>query len=415
VRTRFPLLFSVETMTIYIIRPKDTAVSRSLDLISRKLAARNRKDQVAEVTDLQAADPAQQEIQDWIEDARQDGTIRILKSSQGVTGTRVLDMTDETADQMRADLSEIYVLKDLPLELIQPVKLSAFKREGELVEADLWHLGAIGWQKGLTGFGQGVGVAVLDTGVDASHPALRGKISSAYEFDIQAWEALLKPNSLDTDGHGTHVAGLIVGDRVGVAPEAKLFSGVVTPKGRGNVSTFILALEWVATQPEIQIVNISAGFRGYLPQMDEVIADLLAIGVLPVCATGNDGRDRSCSPGNYRDVISVGASNQKNRVASFSSGGSLSVENHSYTIPNLVAPGEAVYSAVVTGGYEAWNGTSMATPIVSGVAALILEKYPEMTVTDLREELLSRCQDLKQPRDRQGAGLIQVEPVYEPE
>jgi subtilisin family serine protease len=265
----------------------------------------------------------------------------------------------------------------------------------------------------LIGEGQGIGIAVLDTGIDSSHPALRGKIASAYEFDAQAWKAMQQSNSLDTEGHGTHVAGLIAGQRIGVAPAVALFSGIITPKGKGNLATFILALEWVATQPEIQIVNISAGFRGYLPQMDDVIADLLAIGVLPVCATGNDGRNRTCSPGNYRDVISVGAANQQNLVASFSSGGTLRVENHQYTVPNLVAPGESVYSSVVTGGYEAWNGTSMATPIVSGVAALILEKYPNMTVADLREELLLRCQDLQQPVDRQGAGLIQLEPTRE--
>lgn len=405
-------------MAIYIIRPKQTAVARSMDLISRKLASKDRKDQVAEVTELQAQDPVQQEIQHWIEDKQHDSDIRVLKSpkSPGVTGAAVLDMTDEVADQMREDLSGIYVLKDQPIELIQPIKLTATsKREGELNVEDLWHLRAIGYQpgKGLTGEGQGIGIAVLDTGVDSSHPALRGKVASAYEFDAQAWKAIQKPNSLDTEGHGTHVAGLIAGQRIGVAHAAKLFSGIITPKGRGDLSTFILALEWVATQPEIQIVNISAGFRGYLPQMDDVIADLLAIGVLPVCATGNDGRNRTCSPGNYRDVISVGAANQQNLVASFSSGGTLMIENHQYTVPNLVAPGASIYSAVVTGGYEAWDGTSMATPIVSGVAALILEKYSNMTVTDLREELLLRCQDLKQPIDRQGAGLIQLEPTRE--
>jgi subtilisin family serine protease len=407
-------------MTIYIIRPKQTAVARSMDLIARKLASKDRQDQVAEVTELQAQDPVQQEIQDWIEDVQHDSDIRVLKSqkSLGVTGTVILDMNDEVAVQMREDLSGIYVLKDQPIELIQPVKLAATsKREAELNVEDLWHLRAIGHQptqrKGLTGEGQGVGIAVLDTGIDSSHPALRGKIASAYEFDAQAWKAIPQSNSLDTEGHGTHVAGLIAGQRIGVAPAATLFSAIITPKGKGNLSTFILALEWVATQPEIQIVNISAGFKGYLPQMNDVIADLLAIGVLPVCATGNYGRNSTCSPGNYREVISVGAANQQSQVASFSSSGTITIEHHQYTVPNLVAPGEGVYSAVVTGGYEAWNGTSMATPIVSGVAALILEKYPNMTVIDLREELLLRCQDLQQPVDRQGAGLIQLEPTRE--
>lgn len=404
-------------MTVYIIIPKKTAVARSLDLTSRKLASTSRQDQVDKVIQLQRQDPIQQDIQDWIQDVG-NSKIRVLKSpkSPGVTGTAVVDMADEIAEKLPTDLPEIYLLKDQPLELIPPVKLAS-KREDELESTDLWHLRAIGYELGrerdLTGSGRGIGIAVLDTGVDATHPSLQGKVSSAYEFDTQAWCPIPKNNSLDTDGHGTHVAGLIAGNRVGVAPEAKLLSGVIIPKGRGELSTFILALEWVSTQPEIQIVNMSVGFRGYMPEMDGVIASLLAFGVLPVCAVGNDGRDQTCSPGNYRDVISVGASNQKNRVASFSSSASLTVENHLYTVPRLVAPGEAVYSSVVQGGYEAWSGTSMATPIVSGVAALILEKYPYMTILDLKEELLSRCKDLKQPRDRQGQGLIQVESNHE--
>lgn len=142
--------------------------------------------------------------------------------------------------------------------------------------------------------------------------------------------------------------------------------------------------------------------------MDDVIRGLLKVGVLPVCAVGNDGRDITCSPGNYRSVISVGASNAREKVAGFSGGGTLFVENHIYTVPDLVAPGEQVYSSVTKGGYEAWNGTSMAAPIVSGIAALWLERYPDITVTDLREELLGNCKNLGQPRDRQGNGLIQM-------
>jgi hypothetical protein len=94
-------------MAIYIIRPKQTAVARSMDLISRKLASKDRKDQVAEVTELQAQDPVQKEIQQWIEDEQYDSDIRVLKSPKfpGVTGAAVLDMTEEVADRMREDLS----------------------------------------------------------------------------------------------------------------------------------------------------------------------------------------------------------------------------------------------------------------------------------------------------------------------
>jgi subtilisin family serine protease len=84
------------------------------------------------------------------------------------------------------------------------------------------------------------------------------------------------------------------------------------------------------------------------------------------------------------------------------------VENHQYQVPRLVAPGENVYSSIPGGTYKAESGTSMATPIISGVAGLILEEYPDIDVLDLRGELYSRCKLLKQPKDRQGYGLIQV-------
>jgi subtilisin family serine protease len=204
------------------------------------------------------------------------------------------------------------------------------------------------------------------------------------------------------------VAGLICGKTVGVAPGTKVTSGVMIPGGRGNLSDFILALEWAAALPEVQIVNLSAGIPGYLPEMQAVVGDLLAVGILPVFAVGNEGRNRTRSPGNYIEPLSVGATDRRNRVAGFSGGGVLIADNHQYTVPDLVAPGAGVYSSVVGGGYEAWDGTSMATPIVTGVAALILEKRPNLTVTDLVDELLDTCRDLGAPPERQGKGLVQV-------
>lgn len=180
------------------------------------------------------------------------------------------------------------------------------------------------------------------------------------------------------------------------------------PGGRGNLSDFILALEWAATQPEVQIVNMSAGIPGYLPQMRAAVADLLYDGIFPVIAVGNEGRNKTRSPGNYIEVTSVGASNRDGRVSNFSGGGTIVADNHQYIVPDLVAPGEGVYSSVMGGGYEAWDGTSMATPIVSGVAALILEKHSDIRVTDLQGEIMNACKDLNFAPDRQGAGLVQV-------
>jgi subtilisin family serine protease len=334
------------------------------------------------------------------------------ESSTQVTGTTIVNMPDEEAERMRRELPNAVVIRDQPIALIRPQRAATAAKK-RLATVDLWHLRTIGLEaareRGFTGSGSGITIAVLDTGIDPTHPELEDKVAGAYTFDVNAWEARPMVPSQDTDGHGTHVAGLLCGTEVGVAPGARVLSGVMIPGGFGNLSDFILAMEWAASRPEVQIVNMSAGIPGYVPEMREAVTGLLAVGVLPVFATGNEGRNRTRSPGNYIEPVAVGATNRRNRVASFSSSGTLLADSHLYTVPDLVAPGEGVYSSVMGGGYEAWNGTSMATPIVSGVAALMLEKYPDMTTTDLIEELLSTCEALAQPADRQGKGLVRVE------
>jgi len=174
---------------------------------------------------------------------------------------------------------------------------------------------------------------------------------------------------------------------------------------------FILALEWASRQPEAQIVNMSAGIPGYVEELRTALADVRLVGILPVFAISNEGRNRTRSPGNYAEAVSVGAADRRDEthgVAGFSGGGTLVVDHHQYRVPDLVAPGKGVYSAVMGGGYEAWDGTSMAAPIVAGVAALFLEKRSAITVLELEDELLSTCLDLGLPADQQGRGLVQV-------
>jgi subtilisin family serine protease len=223
--------------------------------------------------------------------------------------------------------------------------------------------------------------------------------------------------SADTLGHGTQVAGLIAGKTVGVAPGAQLLSSIMIPGGRGTVSSFILALDWIARRHfNVPIVNMSAGLPGYIPELREVLKNVLRVGMIPIFAIGNEGPDNTRSPGNYTDVISVGAADHRGdsySVASFSGGGTLLVDNHLYSVPCLVAPGKEVYSSMMGGGYRAASGTSMATPIVAGVAALILEKSPKLGLLELKDELLSTCQDLGLPPARQGKGLVQIKAAYE--
>jgi subtilisin family serine protease len=282
---------------------------------------------------------------------------------------------------------------------------------------ETWHLEAAGLRaarkRGFTGTGQGVVVAVLDTGIEAEHEEIRGSVAEAYTFDVPNWRPVRSERPFDTHGHGTHVAGLIVGRNTGMAPGAKLVDGMMLRNGRGNLSDFLLAMEAVVQNIETpaQIVNMSAGLQGFLPEMAGTVAGIAAAGALPVFAVGNEGRNRTRSPGNFVDPISVGACRQDRKVASFSGSGTIIHENHQYTVPDLVAPGDKVYSCVRGGGYEAWSGTSMAAPIVSGVAALILEKHPLIQPADLIEELLAKCENLGVDAVRQGRGMVNCEPL----
>ncbi|MHC5934351.1 S8 family peptidase [Nostoc sp.] len=399
-------------MSVYIIRPKSTLIGRSLKLASRKFTPESRPAQVAEVVNFWREDPVHQEIEQWLEDA-QNETSQVSKHPDysGITGASIVEMTEQEAERMHREVPNALILPDQPIELIQPQQRNRDTKD-QLTKDELWHLDAIALniarQNGFTGTGKNITIAVLDTGIDSTHPELQGKVTESYTFNDRSKQIQLT-TSQDTDGHGTHVAGLICGQQVGVAPETKLLDGVLIPRGTGNLSNFVMWLDWLALRVDVNIANISAGLPTYADEMSDVIDTLLAVGILPVCAVGNNGRNNTRTPANCRSSISVGATNFNSKVAGFSGSGRISVNNHSYDVPYLVAPGEGVYSSVQGGGYEAWDGTSMATPIVSGIAALILEKYSkQIPVLDLIDGLLTSCKDLGHDKERQGKGLIQV-------
>ena len=389
------------------------ALSQSLSTADRKFEPTRRAAQIQEALDIRKADPVEQEIKTRVQAMKGARLVTTSETDTKVTGTKVVDMSEVQAEQLRQEVPDTLVLRDRPINLIRPERPAALATKAKVTAKDLWHLKAIGLEaarkKKFRGTGAGVTVAILDTGIHPKHPELAGRVDGGFTFNTQTWQAVPQKPMADTEGHGTHVAGLICGKKVGVAPGAKVLSGVMIPNGFGNLSDFVLALEWASSRPDVQIVNMSAGIPGYLDGMHTVIADLLAVGVLPVIAVGNEARNNTRSPGNYTEILSVGAANVRLDVWANSSSGEIIADNHRYTVPDLVGPGEGVYSSVMGGGYESWNGTSMATPVVSGVAALILEKHPDITVGQLQDALLTTCKFLKGvDAQRQGKGLVQV-------
>lgn len=248
--------------------------------------------------------------------------------------------------------------------------------------------------------GAGVLVGHLDTGVERRHPALRGAIAAFAEFDHQGVRVRGAPaRDSDPDGHGTHTAGTIAGRRtrtrsIGVAPGCKLVSGLVI-EGGNVIARVLQGMEWIVERGA-PILSVSLGLPGYTPAFEVVLDALWTNDVLPVIAIGNEGANTSRSPGNYANTMSIGAHDEDARVASFS-GSQRMMLGSGYPVPTLVAPGVGIVSCVPPAsgqsgfGYAALDGTSMATPHVAGMAALLKEAVPSATASDLYAAILASC------------------------
>ena len=262
------------------------------------------------------------------------------------------------------------------------------------------------WSRGFRG--QGIRIGHVDTGIDGKHPAFKqGAIGAFAEFDMIG-NPVTKPKVSDSGDHGTHTAATIVGRPVegfefGVAPAATLCSAKVI-EGGNVVARVLGGLDWCLGQ-QVKIISISLGLRGYTPSFLTLIQALRGRGVLPVVAVGNEGLDTSRSPGNYHNVLSVGASDRQNRVAYYSSSQSIN-RPQDPLVPDLVGPGSDVISALPGGGFQILSGTSMATPHIAGLAALLWQATPAATHADIEEAILKSCtRPASMPLERANRGI----------
>ncbi|MFH9813889.1 S8 family serine peptidase [Streptomyces sp. NPDC017230] len=271
------------------------------------------------------------------------------------------------------------------------------------------------WEAGLTG--KGVTVAVLDSGVDAGHPDLDGRVAHSRSF-IPGEEVA------DRNGHGTHVASTVGGSGAasdgkekGVAPGATLAVGkVLSDQGTGSESEIIAGMEWAARDVDADIVSMSLGSTepsdGSDPMAQAVNTLSRETGALFVIAAGNTGSPSSIgSPGAADAALTIGAVDAADEAAWFTSGGPRYGDNA--LKPDLSAPGVGILAARSrlsegSGDYTSMDGTSMATPHVAGVAALLAEEHPDWSGARLKDALMSTSKRLDASAYRLGAGRVSV-------
>ncbi|AEH37018.1 S8 family serine peptidase [Halopiger xanaduensis] len=275
--------------------------------------------------------------------------------------------------------------------------------------------------------GEGVRVAVLDSGVDADHPDI--EVAEWKDFDDNP-----SAEPVDYDGHGTQVSGIVAGGNasgthIGVAPDATLLHGAVMTdcenrkRCGGRSSTILAGMEW-ALEEDADVISLSLGWDGHSRASVDAIENAREAGTVVVGAVGNGGEGTSLSPGNAYDVVSVGAIDRSDDVPSFSGGEEIDTAGEwrgdapvrwpdSYVVPDVVAPGVSVKSATPGGGYRTNLGTSLTAPHVAGTVALVQSATAEELSPDEIKRALEETawkpegEDVPAAKDvRYGSGIV---------
>ncbi len=350
-----------------------------------------------------------------------------------LSNTVIIDVPDEKAGEAWRAINQVpgmgRVIRDREVSL-QPLEQA--QQGADLVQEGNkrleWNVARLGveelWKQGITG--KGIVVGIVDTGVDLKHPSLESKYrgfseDGKHSHDYNFFDAF-KQSSVpyDDNRHGTHVAGTVLGSTedgyyTGMAPDAQWIGAkILSGRGSGSLSTVLAGIEWMLAPTDASgrnpdptkapdLLNHSWGTTdGRTQAFRQVWKAYEAAGIVPVVAAGNSG-PRAASvgaPGSYPESIAVGATDKDDRVARFSSRGPSPIrdeKNPEGFKPDVSAPGHQVTAAVPGGGYQTLSGTSMASPAVAGVVALLLQKHPDLTNEEVRKALTTSARDIDAP------------------
>ena len=272
--------------------------------------------------------------------------------------------------------------------------------------------------------GSGITVAVMDTGI-VYHPDFDNRVVRFIDFTSR------RTTAYDDNGHGTHVSGIIGGSGftsrgkyMGMAPGVNLIMLKVLDKlGNGNTAQVLKALQWIIENREkyrIRILNISVGMLNSAKQEEQnqllaAVEEVWNHQIVVIVAAGNNGPAEGSVtiPGMCKTVITVGSFDDDKkdlkRSGMMSGYSGRGPTENCIVKPELVAPGTRIASCSTNMSYEVKSGTSMATPVVSGAVALLLNRYPYLTPAQVKLRLYETAIDMGKEKNIQGWGKIDVQ------
>lgn len=324
-----------------------------------------------------------------------------------------------SSDDLQNELSKLKDIRKIdtpkPVKIINPIQKSApvqavtpqtDKAVNDPYYKYEWYIGATGSSKSwsLVKQQREITVAVLDTGIDYNHPDLKNRILTDLGYNFLDGTK----DATDDNGHGTHVSGIIAAQAnnnqgiTGVAGglDVKIIPiKVLNSNGEGDTDIIAKGIRYAA-DAGADIINMSFGAEEKDVDIDNAIQYARSKGVFMVAAAGNDSKNASLySPAGNEGVFTVAAVNENLKRASFSNYGS---------VVQVSSPGVSILSTIPGGKYQAWDGTSMAAPIVSGIAAILKAENPSLTPDQLSSLLDTTAQNVSstQKTTSTGYGIV---------